>query len=52
MLVDEKIKDEKLNTILIEKPQKNQPYHQVRLTDMIILWANIIFSFKSNNTTS
>ena len=37
MIIDDQIRDEKLNTILIEKQPKYQPYHQVKLTSMNIL---------------
>ena len=37
MTIDDKIKDEKYNTILTEKQQKYQYYYQVKLINMNFL---------------
>ena len=37
MTIDDQIKNENYNMILIEKLQKYQPYHQAKLTSMNIL---------------
>ena len=39
MIIDDKIKDEKHNTILIDKQQKYQHYCQAKLINMNILKA-------------
>ena len=39
MTIEDKVIDEKYNTILTEKQQKYQHYHQVKLTNMNSLQA-------------
>ena len=43
MTIDEKIRDKNYNTILTEKQQKYQHYHQANLTNLNILQGKIYY---------
>ena len=51
MIIDDKIKKEKIHTILAEKPQKYHPYHQAKLHEYLT-GKEILPSSKKNNRTS
>ena len=48
MTINDQIRDEKNNMILIEKQPKYQPYHQVKFINMNILLVKVYYHLINN----